>query len=473
MKRLEKKYSLLKGILLFILVAIVLSWLIPVGSYETGEFVSSGVLTRIGINDISWIIYYALSFSLDKIILLLAIGGFYGVLAKTGGYERLVTGIANKIKHQKLAVVIFSVIMAVLASILTQTLVVLVFVPFIVSILHKMKLDKTTIFATTFGSIMVGVMGATYGTDGFITFNKSIGLPVTSMILVRAGILLIGLVLFNFFTLSHMKNKEKNSESVEMFESQVEGKLKNAKKKPSLIPIIVVGVLLFVIIILGYLNWSDNFGISIFNDFNTMLSEISIGDFKIFQSILGQNMGAFGTWDLFQLPAILILFTVLIGLCYKVKLNDFIGNYIDGLKKMIKPVLCVVGAFLLLVVVYDSTYIATVINKILSLTDSFNLATMSISALIANVFHTDLGYTGGFVLSSFLAKEYVDYINPISIIFSSLYGLVQFFIPTSVVLGIGLTGLDVKYGDWLKHIWRFIIGMLICLLIIFILITII
>ena len=55
MKKKEKKYSLLKGILLFILVAIVLSWLIPVGSYETGEFVSNNVLTRIGINDISWI----------------------------------------------------------------------------------------------------------------------------------------------------------------------------------------------------------------------------------------------------------------------------------------------------------------------------------------------------------------------------------------------------------------------------------
>lgn len=472
MKKKEKKYSLLKGILLLILIAIVLSWLIPVGSYETGEFVSSNVLTRIGINDISWIIYYALSFSLDKIILLLAIGGFYGVLVKTGGYERIVTGIASKITHKKVAVVVFSVLLAALASILTQTLVVLAFVPFIVSVLNRMKLDKTTIFATTFGSIMVGVLGATYGTDGFITFNQSLGLPVTSMILVRAGILLIGLVLFNFFTLSHMNSNEKNVESAEMFLDEVVETSKK-DKKPSIIPIIVVGVLLLIITILGYLNWNGNFGINIFNDFHTMLSEISLGDFKVFESLLGKNMGAFGTWDLFQLPAILILLTILVGLCYKVSLNDFLSNYINGLKKMVKPALCVVGAFLLLVVVYDSTYIATVINKLLTLTDSFNLATMSISALIANIFHTDLGYTGGFLIGGFLAKEYVDYINPISVIFTSLYGIVQFFLPTSVVLGIGLTSLDVKYSDWLKHIWRFILGMLICLLIIFILITII
>lgn len=473
MKKKEKKYSLLKGILLFILVAIVLSWLIPVGSYETGEFVSNNVLTRIGINDISWIIYYALSFSLDKIMLLLAIGGFYGVLVKTGGYERIVTGIASRIKHQKIAVVIFSCLLAILASVLTQTFVVLLFVPFIISILNRMKLDKTTILATAFGSILVGVTGATYGTDGFITFIKSLGLPVTSMILVRAGILIIGLVLFNFFTLAHMNNKEKDNESTDMFSVLVEEETKKNKKKASIIPIVVVGVLLFVIAILGYLNWNDNFGITVFNNFHTMLNEIEIGDFRVFESLLGKNMGAFGTWDLFQMPAILILATILIGLCYKVSLNDFFSNYINGLKKMIKPALCVVGAFLLLVVVYDSTYIATVINKLLSFTDSFNLATMSISALIANVFHTDLGYTGGFLIGGFLAKEYVDYINPISIIFTSLYGIVQFFIPTSVVLGIGLTSLDVKYIDWLKHIWRFILGMLICLLVIFILITII
>ena len=102
MKKEEKKYGLFKGIFLLILIAIVLTWLIPNGSYETGAYVGTGALTRVGINDLAWLIYYGIWFSVDKIILLLVIGGMYGILSKTNAYDRLVTGIANKITHKKL-----------------------------------------------------------------------------------------------------------------------------------------------------------------------------------------------------------------------------------------------------------------------------------------------------------------------------------------------------------------------------------
>ena len=79
-----------------------------------------------------------------------------------------------------------------------------------------------------------------------------------------------------------------------------------------------------------------------------------------------------------------------------------------------------------------SPYPATIFNKLLSLSDGFNLATMSLTALLTNILHTDLGYTG-YVIGSYLTTEYVDYINPIFVIFTSLYGYVQFFIPTSII----------------------------------------
>ena len=119
-----------------------------------------------------------------------------------------------------------------------------------------------------------------------------------------------------------------------------------------------------------------------------------------------------------------------------------------------------------------SPYVTTIIDKVLSFTDGFNIATMTLSSLIANIFHTDLGFTG-YIMASYLAVEYVDYINPVYIMFTSLYGLVQFFIPTSALLGVGLTALNVQYKDWLKHIWRFVLGMFVCLLILFIVLAII
>lgn len=474
MKKKEKRYGLLKGIILFILVAIVLTWLIPNGELSASGFATDNTLTRVGLNDIAWLLYYAIYFSIDKILFLFALGGFYGVAVKTNAYQRLVNGIASKL-NKKVAVILFSVILAVLSSVLTQTFAVLIFVPFIVSILNKMKLDKMTIFATTFGSMLVGVMGATYGTDGLLNFAEaimgtegSIHETLLATILVRTGILVLGLVLFNFFTLSHMKNIDKKEEGTEMF---LEEEVKETKKA-NIIPMIVIGLVLFIVTIIGYIGWSNNFNIEIFNDLNKTITEITIGEnFFIFKDLLGSNMGALGTWDMFSITSIILLFVLVLGLAYRVKLDEFFDNFISGAKKMIKPMLCVIGAFILLVVVYMSPYIATIINKLFTITDRFNLATMSLASFISNVFHTDLGYTG-FLFGGYLASEYSDYINPILVIFTSLYGFVQFFIPTSVVLGVGLTSLKVKYTEWLKYIWKFLLGMIICLLVIFTLMTI-
>lgn len=468
MKKKEKKYGLFKGILLLILIAIVLTWLIPNGAFGSTGFQES-YLTRVGLNDIAWLIYYGIYFSIDKIMFLLVVGGLYGILTKTSAYERLVSGIAKKVgKRKNIAVVVFSVLIAILTSLFTQSFVVIIFIPFIISILNRMKLDKMTILATTFGSMLVGLVGATYGTEGLAYFNQYMtteSMDINSTILIRAGILLIGLVLFNFFTLMHMKKKEKNNETTDMYPVVLE---ENAKKS-SIIPIVVIGIITFILVVLGFVDWNTNFGITIFDEFNTTLTGITIGDdFAIFSSLLGSMMGAFGTWDLFSITAILIVFTIILGLCYRVKLDDFLSRFANGAKKMLKPIICIIGAYILMIVVYMSPYIATILNKLLSLTDGFNLATMTISALITNIFHTDLGYTA-YILASYLTVEYVDYINPIYVIFVSLYGLVQFFIPTSILLGFGLTTLDVKYRDWLKYIWRFVVGIFICLLIIFIL----
>ena len=482
MNKKEKNYGLLKGILIFVVIAFVLTWIIPAGGYTSTGFTETG-MTRLGLYDIAYTFYYALSFAVDKIVVLLAIALFYGVITRTHGYERIVSGIARRIKHKKIAVVVISVLLAAFTSLLTQTFVVLIFVPFIISILNRMKLDKMTILATTFGSILVGVMGATYGTDGIGMLNYYLGYTIEIPyempgLLVRAGILAIGLVLFNFFTVSHMSKVEESAESIDLFEVEVpEDKVKKTK---TMIPIIIIGILLLALCILGFVDWQGNFGIDVFNDFHTFITEDikiaasseSASDFFIFKDLLGTGITAFGSWNNITISAILIVFSIILALCYRLKVNEFFDRAKTCMKKMIIPSLCIVGAYSLMIVVYQSTYVATIVNKLLTLTDSFNIATMTLSSLILNIFHTDLGFTG-WVVGSYFPVEYVDYVNPVYTMLTSLYGFVQFFIPTSMILGIGLVSLKVKFSDWLKYIWKFLLGMFICLLVVFILMTVI
>lgn len=469
MKEKEKKYGLLKAVGIVIIIAIILSWLIPLGQFSSTGFTSNGTLTRVGITDIPWLLYYGVSFNIDRIVFLFVVAGLYGVLSKTEGYQRLTTTIANKM-NKYVAVILFSSLVAVFTSVLSQHFVVILFIPFMVSILNRMKLDKLSVLATTFGSMIVGLMGATIGTEGAVGLNTYLKVGMDASLLTRFGILLIGLVLFNFFTIMRIKKEgEVKSINEDIFDGV--SKSENKKEGKKIVwPIIVVGILIFVLVVLGFFDW-NTFGITIFDDFHETVMDITLGkDFAIFSNILGADMKAFGHWDLFTINAFVILFTIVLALCYRVKFNEFVSNFANGMKKFIKPVLVLFGAYVLLTIVYMSPYVVTIMGKILSITEGFNMITMVLASLVGSIFYADLGIIGWFS-SSFLTVEYVDYIKPVFIILTSIHGLVQFFIPTSVILGIGLTSLDVKYSEWLKHIWKFVLGMFVCLLVIFLLIT--
>lgn len=467
MKKKEKKYGLLKGIGITIFIAFILSWVLEAGQFQDTSFVAAG-MKRLGLYDILSLIDGSVYFCLSKIILLLLIGGLYGVLSKIGAYDRLVTSIAKKLaKHEKITVVVISVLISCLTSIITQSFAILIFIPFIIAILSKMKLDRLTILAVTFGSMLIGVMGATYGTDGLVRFNSYMNAE-NAGVLIRAGILVIGLVLFNFFVLSHMdREKKDNDKENAIFEIEPAKEV----KKRSVLPIIIIGLLIFTLIILAYLNWSG-FGITTFDKFHTYLTtKVKIGkDFFIFSDLLGANATALGTWDLTLLIPIIFLFTIIIGLCYRVKFNDFMDNFIAGLKKMLIPVACVIGITAIFATINTSYYTATIANKILGLTDSFNVITMTLVGLITSIFHVDLGFSG-FLFNNYgyFATEYPDYLKTINVMLPTLYGLAQFFVPTSAILYVGLSSLKVKYSEWFKFIWRFILGMLLCLIIIFVL----
>ena len=472
MKKEEKNYGLLKVILLFVVVAILLSWLIPYGQFSGSDFMSEGALARIGLNNLSELIYYAFQFALDKIVILLVIAGFYGVLVKTKAYDNITSSIAKKFSNKKLAVVIISVVIAVMTSLFTQTFAILVFVPFIISIMSKMKLDKMTIMATVFGSMLVGTIGATYGTEGLMLVAKgnyftADGFDPNNSVLIRAGILIIGLVLFNFFNISHMSKKDKDNESIEMIPIE-----EVDDKKKSKAPIIIIGGLLLIIVILGFVKW-NSFNVTIFDNFHKLITEdIKIGqDFYIFQSLLGASFAAFGNWDVFTISSILFIFTIIIGLCYRFKFNEFVDSYIDGCKKVIKPCMFLMGAYLVMGVVYMTPYLPTISNKILGLTDGFNIATSSLTLLLNNIFCPNLDFVGYSGILSHLASEYPTYMNALYVMISSLTGLVTVFAPTSLMLVVGLSALDVNYKDWFKYIWKFLLGISIYLIVIFILMT--
>lgn len=567
MKKFWEKHSLGKIISILLVLSLILSWIIPAGSFNGAEFVEQGV-SRIGLADVGNMLYYVIAMAIDKILFLLALGAFYGILTKIPAYQKLVTSIAKKLKGKEiLFTVLISLFLTVFTSFSSSVYASLIFVPFIINILASMKLDKMTVLASTFGSILIGILGATFGTEGlywlnyYLANNASVDF-ISNDILYRVLILLVGILLFNFFTITHMKKVQKSKKN-ELAEDLYE--VSEVKDKVKIWPVIIILSFIALFTILGFIRWNDNFGIEIFDKFHEWLTGLTIGkDATIFSYILGSSAAALGSSDfsLFTMISILILFGLILAIMSRFDFEKLISSIGEGIKKIGKPVLVLSMAYVIFTVFYLSPMMNNIVNTLMPVdgkpninidyngsgiayfnidtdedgkadknlvntgdnckincdtnndgypdknldfdgngkvdendenimdtfsgksttnldTDGdglpdvnvdtdFSIAGATIASFIASIFHMDLNYTA-YSLSGYMVSGFGSAISVLFIILLTMYGFAQLIVPTSAILIIGLTYTKVDYKEWIKYIWKFLVGMLVCLLVVYLL----
>ena len=160
-----KRNSMIKAIIITFLAYVVLSWIIPGGTFSSGVF-TKGTTAPIGIGDI---FIYPISTSITSIFVLtglivLLIGGLYGVMNKTGVYTKIVEGTAKKFEGKEKAFLVITILLfAILASLTTLTLPLIVMVPFFVAVILTLGFNKMTALLSTIGAILVGNMGTIFG----------------------------------------------------------------------------------------------------------------------------------------------------------------------------------------------------------------------------------------------------------------------------------------------------------------------
>lgn len=463
----SKKHTLPKLVTILILLSIALTWVFSYGYFQGAEFYEYGMNSQ-GLADIPNIIYYAISFASDKIIFLFAIGAFYAIISKCNGYKKLVSNIAKKFKGKEiLFVLLTSFIFAVQASLFAQSFAALIFVPLFVSIMTEMKFDKLSTFAATFGGILVGTLGATYGGEGLYYFNYYTGATTTTAILYRVLVFVIAFILFNVFNILHIK-KVGNSKSKELVEDPFKVEHVNAKTKTW--PVITLLSILGVLNILGYVNWSGYFGIECFTKFHTWLTGLTIGDFAIFASIFGKLGAAFGAWTLFHGTMVLLIIALIMALIYGVKFDEIWDSFGEGAKKVGPGVALFIGAYMVMVAAYMSPFVPTISNLMFKGVTKFNPFGVSFIALLSNIFHIDFGFSG-YIVATYFTSTFAANLEVIHTIFTTLYGFVGFFVPTNAALILGLSYLNVEYKSWMKYAWIFIVSILVILLVLFTIMT--
>ena len=237
-------------------------------------------------------------------------------------------------------------------------------------------------------------------------------------------------------------------------------------KEKKIVPIYVILGLMFVFIILGFVNWESYFGFKGFSTFLENIRNFKIAKVSVFDTIIGDSSSIvpFGTYQLYHASVLFIFLSFIIAIINRVRINDLFDSVGNGLKKAFPYGLIVVMANLVLVNVFSSGIFYTVALGITKTT--VNMATGTLTSIISGLVFPDYAYSVQFTLTSILNTSASDYEVLVAVLFQVVYSLMLLISPTSFILLMALRYTDLSYKQWIKYIYKFFIVLFITALVI-------
>lgn len=415
------KRNLLKAIGISFLIFAVLSWLIPVGTYSNGQLSTKGI-DPVGLIDLfNAPVQSFITFVLYGVVFA-TIGGFYGVMEKTGALEK----VTEKMKvsfngHEKGFLILTVVLFTVLSSLTGLVIPLFVLVPLFAAVLFAMNYDKVTVVASTVGSLLVGSIASTYGFN-ITGYTKNIlSLSMNNQIVAKIILLIILTVALIFVVLTTSKRAvkkeakvvkdEKELKAAKVVKDEAEVKSQKSaktskktvkssikkesqpakksskttakkttkkvtkkttkalavtksvkkvseKSKISAVPFVIIFVLMLIVCLVGMYNWYYSFGIDVFNNMHTAIMNVKIKDFKIFDNLLS-GISQLGYWSNVEFTGALIITSGIIAWIYKVNFNDYVESFIAGVKKWLPTAIYAALASVILSILYQASYNGT------------------------------------------------------------------------------------------------------------------
>lgn len=447
-----KKDSILKALGITFAVIVLLSWVIPAGSYSNGTFTSLESTLPIGLYDFVRVPVLTIATFIQYGLLFLVIGGFYGVLNKTGVYSNIINSIVKKCKNKKLFLIITVICFTLLASLTGLTEVMFLLVPFFIAILLKLGYNKLVAFTSTVGAIFVGNIGSTLGFNVWGYFKNYLSLDMTTLILARIILLVMMVALLVIALLKITKNDKKTKEEtieIPLFEEN--------KSKKSALPLIIISVLLFVLLVIGGYNWYYSFEIETFTNLYESISTMEIAGRTWIKDIFALgNTPVLGFFQNYDITIILVFVSLIIGWMYNVKMKDIVSGFAKGAKEMLLPATYAMLACIAYACVLNmggSSFVTTIINKFVN-AESFSFMGTVGTGLVGSFVYNDLSTLLETISTLFTSYD-ANVIPVVAFIIQGMFGLVSLIAPTSVYLLAGLSLCDISYKEWIKHIWKF------------------
>ncbi len=484
-----KKHNLLKVMLLVLILVVIGSWFLPVYVVNNGDFTIQQSI-KIGLFNLAS--YVGITFQVfgPTILYVLAVGGFYGVLFRIPQYRILLDKIANAFKNREwIFMSIVGLVLALLSSMAGLLVMIIILFPFIISIMLLMGYDKMTIAMLTVGSVIAGLIGTVFsssaveGVSAILYESMSEGAVNIAKqdVIWKIALLVVSLALLLINTIQYAKNHKGNEEDLE--NSRLVPK-KVAVKNAKTYPLVIVFSILLVVLSLGYISW-NLLGVDLFTKMtdgftNPTGTSFIKGLYGALNTVLGVGVNSnmninntFGAWassNGYEAALVVFMASVLISFLYKGSINKYVNSFGEGVKRSLRPALLVILAYIILICMVTVPYEFSFLRHIIDLNGGFSFISMCIVAFVFSVLTVE-PYYGPVTAVSYITSSSVITGNTgiIAMIWQTMYGLSMLVAPTSMVLLVTLSYLDISYSKWLKAVWKLFLELLAVIVIILLL----
>ncbi|WP_159335900.1 YfcC family protein [Streptococcus dysgalactiae] len=464
---------------LFIIIAImaVLTWFIPAGTYETAKDggVISGTYKTVASNpqgffDIlmapvrGMLGVEGTDGAIQVSFFILMVGGFLGVVNKTGALDTGIASVVRKNKgREKMLIAILIPLFALGGSTYGMGEETMAFYPLLIPVMIAVGFDSIVAVAIILIGSQIGCLASTINPFATGVAADAAGVSIADGMIWRIiqWFILVGMSIWFVYNYASKIEKDpskslvadKAEEHKEFFQLQNSGEELSKRQRN----VLTIFTLTFVIMILSLIPWEE-FGIKLFTNINTWLTTM-----PILGGAIGKTMGAFGTWYFPEITMLFIMMGVLVAIVYRMSEDDFLSSFLTGAGEFLGVAIICAIARGIQVIMNGGMITATILHW-----GETGLSGLSsqVFIILAYIFYLPMSFL--IPSTSGLAGATMGIMAPLGqfsnvpahlviTAFQSASGILNMISPTSAIVMGALALGRVDLGTWWKFIGKFIV----------------
>ncbi len=411
----------------------------------------------------------------DLIIFILSIGGFIGVVMKTGALESGVYHLVKKLKgREEVLIVVLMLLFSLGGTTYGMAEETIGFYALVTSAMIAAGFDSIVAVGTILLGAGAGVLGSTinpFATGAAMAALDGVGIASDKTLIMGLGAVLwlTSVAIAIVFVLSYAKKVKADKGSTilslqeqevmkEHFAKEEDVKLEFTGKHKL---VLTIFAFTFVLMIFSLIYYQD---ILFAGDEEAFLAAFGWSDF-----LTGNPLG---WWYFMDLAALFIIGSILVAVVAGFSEKEYIDNFMAGAADLLSVALIIAtarGITVLMAATHMDLYILDVSSKILQGVPGFIFAPLSyiVYLVLSFLVPSTSGLAGlSIPVMGALAHTLNFNASVMIMIFSAGSGLINLFTPTSGVVMGGIGAAKVEYSTYLKWVMKLLVAIAIANIII-------